>query len=723
VAKHIEGQVPPLSQVARDAPPALCRVIHGLLRKNPAERYPSAEELLKALERVEARLAVSQAAATGTMPAARRAPVGGASLPRVPLAERREAKKQQRRRIALIAGGSAAAIALLLALLLVVGRKGERPEPKTVAKARPTTSTGPARAAAERRERSAETLLKYARRAAGKGAWLSVQNYLDRLKSDYANTKFYATNRAAIAALRAKTHAALRKKPTPPKPTPRPKPPVKPEPPPDDDERWTEWVDLFDGKTLNGWRVVEEGQFAKHGKVRVDNEGLVLEQGRWLTGVAWTGHVPRQDYEISLDAKHTGGQPRLCRIVFPAGTWGSVFAVGDGTGAAAALYLVNGKNHFATERMTFERGRWYRVRLRVTKARVEGWIEQQKVIDLPTAGNQFRVRGDYKPLVPLGLATNATTAVLRDIRLRRLKREILLPRPDAEGWIPLFDGNSLKGWTSNTGRYDKIRVEDGWIVLDKSPGLFHATRGRDMVVRATVTKPTQGNAGLSLRSDARNGYVGWSTAGGYCGIGKLVDGKYSDLVQRSSWIKLGETFELTFSAIGDTLTLYLNGKQVLQTRDPTHRAGAPGIRVYRTAARFRDIAVYILDKDRAPPAPPTRPAEKTEPRAERERRRQLEARYAQALKPIEAMIEAWDFQGAAESLAKLDLGTEGATAGLPSRALAARLARRRDEVERLARLKAKMIAKINRAKPRLQTTKIRTSNISCSALARASRIR
>jgi len=70
ILQHAEAQVPPLTQAAPDAPPALCRTIHRLLRKNPAERYPSAEELLVALQRVEARLSVSQGEPTRTMPGA-----------------------------------------------------------------------------------------------------------------------------------------------------------------------------------------------------------------------------------------------------------------------------------------------------------------------------------------------------------------------------------------------------------------------------------------------------------------------------------------------------------------------------------------------------------------------------------------------------------------------------------------------------------------------------
>ncbi len=50
--KHVEAPVPPLHKLAPHVPRGFCRVIHRLLRKNPAERYQTADELLQALDRV-----------------------------------------------------------------------------------------------------------------------------------------------------------------------------------------------------------------------------------------------------------------------------------------------------------------------------------------------------------------------------------------------------------------------------------------------------------------------------------------------------------------------------------------------------------------------------------------------------------------------------------------------------------------------------------------------
>jgi len=51
----------------------------------------------------------------------------------------------------------------------------------------------------------------------------------------------------------------------------------------------TEWIPLFDGKSLNGWKQVE---FSGHGQVQVQNGEIRLGKGR-MTGIALTGEFPR----------------------------------------------------------------------------------------------------------------------------------------------------------------------------------------------------------------------------------------------------------------------------------------------------------------------------------------------------------------------------------------------------------------------------------------------
>ena len=154
--KHSQDPVPPLASVAPDTPPALCRLVHRLLRKSPGERYQSAAELLDALGRVEQRMG---------------APHDGPSSTEIDrlhpsAAERREGMRQKRRKLATYGAiGGASMIVILLGLILLT--RGRRRTARPPAQARTRTSTADAsgttgRTGATKRDSSqAATLARY----------------------------------------------------------------------------------------------------------------------------------------------------------------------------------------------------------------------------------------------------------------------------------------------------------------------------------------------------------------------------------------------------------------------------------------------------------------------------------------------------------------------------------------------------------------------------------
>ncbi len=76
---------------------------------------------------------------------------------------------------------------------------------------------------------------------------------------------------------------------------------------------------------------------------------------------------------------------------------------------------------------------------------------------------------------------------------------------------------------------------------------------------------------------------------------------------------------------------------------------------------------------------------------------ELDAKYAQALEPVEAMVSAWDFSGAVAALAKI-------TFDKPE--LMSRRNARGRELQRLVKFKTRIIAKINTADPPLKKSDI-----------------
>jgi len=220
---------------------------------------------------------------------------------------------------------------------------------------------------------------------------------LDAFEKTHAGTKHFAAVRDRLPALRAQAQPAPRE---------------------------PGWVGLFDGKALVGWKAVEGGAFTGRGKIAVEQGAAVLEAGRDYTGIAWTGEAPRSNYEIALEAMRVEGGRDFCDVTFPVGDAMCALVVGGLRGDLVALSVFEGQTaqtDLKGKRMAFEAGRWYAVRVRVTDERVEAWLDEEKVIDVPRAGGKFTLHPDLAPVTGLGVSAYRTKAALRNIRFRRIE--------------------------------------------------------------------------------------------------------------------------------------------------------------------------------------------------------------------------------------------------------------------------------------------------------------
>jgi len=182
------------------------------------------------------------------------------------------------------------------------------------------------------------------------------------------------------------------------------------------------WKSMFDGKTLAGWKVTD---FAGGGRVEVEGGRLLLRSGVMLTGVNWTNEIPKTDYEVTLDAMKLDGGDFFCGLTFPVGESFASLIVGGWGGGVVGVSSIDGMD--ASENETtkfagFDKDRWYHIRVRVTREKIEAWIDADKMVDASIAGRKISLRpGDIELSAPFGLATWQTTGALRDIRLRRLE--------------------------------------------------------------------------------------------------------------------------------------------------------------------------------------------------------------------------------------------------------------------------------------------------------------
>lgn len=178
---------------------------------------------------------------------------------------------------------------------------------------------------------------------------------------------------------------------------------------------------IFDGKTLTNWKP---SSFVGQGKVTVENGEIVLSSGNDLTGITWSGPtLPTTNYELTLEARRMEGRDFFAGITFPVDDSFCSLILGGWGGNVVGLSSLNGMD--ASENSTsqsreFEMNRWYRVRIRVTPAKIESWLDDRHIIDVELKDNKIDTRIEVDPSKPLGIASWRTKAAIRDVRLRRL---------------------------------------------------------------------------------------------------------------------------------------------------------------------------------------------------------------------------------------------------------------------------------------------------------------
>lgn len=185
-----------------------------------------------------------------------------------------------------------------------------------------------------------------------------------------------------------------------------------------------QWKSLFDGKSLDGWKTPS---FGGEGTVEVKDGAIVLGLGESMTGIAWEGdELPKIDYEVTLEGMRTNGVDFFCTTTFPVNdTWCS-FVVGGWGGTVVGLSSVDfydaSENQTATF-MAFENKQWYRIRIRVTRDKIQAWIDDEKKVDLPHKKHKISIRFECDPCKPFGISSWCTEGRIRNIRIRKLKAE------------------------------------------------------------------------------------------------------------------------------------------------------------------------------------------------------------------------------------------------------------------------------------------------------------
>ncbi len=183
---------------------------------------------------------------------------------------------------------------------------------------------------------------------------------------------------------------------------------------------------LFDGKTLDGWKLTN---FGGEGEVYVEEGKIIMDMGFSLTGITSVHKdLPKSNYEIQLEASRLDGVDFFCALTFPVKQSHASLVVGGWAGAVVGISCIDDRDASANETtkyMGFKNQQWYRIRLRVQDRRLQAWIDDKQVVDVNIEDRKLSTRLEVELSQPLGVAAWETRAALRNITLRRLSEQEL----------------------------------------------------------------------------------------------------------------------------------------------------------------------------------------------------------------------------------------------------------------------------------------------------------
>jgi hypothetical protein len=195
------------------------------------------------------------------------------------------------------------------------------------------------------------------------------------------------------------------------------------------------WKNLFDGKTLEGWKASD---FFGAGKPEVKDGAIVITKGKIMSGVTYArADFPKMDYEVSLEAKKLDGNDFFATTTFPVGDSFCSLVVGGWSGTVVGLSSLDSMDASMNDTrkdLEFKKDQWYVIRIRVSPKRIEAWIDKEKAVDVDTTDKRIAIRVECNASKPFGIATYETTGAVRNIRVRTLseaeKKAIAETKPE-----------------------------------------------------------------------------------------------------------------------------------------------------------------------------------------------------------------------------------------------------------------------------------------------------
>jgi hypothetical protein len=119
------------------------------------------------------------------------------------------------------------------------------------------------------------------------------------------------------------------------------------------------------------------------------------------------------------------GDDFFCGLTFPVRDSYASFIVGGWAGTVVGLSNIDGLDASENETTTykkFEHNKWYTIRVKVADDRIECWVDNDKMVDVPMKDKKFSTRIEVDASQPLGVSTYQVTAAIKDFKIRKLKK-------------------------------------------------------------------------------------------------------------------------------------------------------------------------------------------------------------------------------------------------------------------------------------------------------------
>ena len=292
----------------------------------------------------------------------------------------------------------------------------------------------------------------------------------------------------------------------------------------------TGFVSMFNGKDLTGWKgfvanpiklaqmdkkELEKAQKEANGKMHENwsvNENSIVFNGK---GHNLVSEKKYGNFELWVDWRITkGGDSGIYLRVTPqVQIWDtSRRNVGAQVGSGG---LYNNKRNRSTPLVVADSpiGEWNTFHIIMIDSIVTVWLNGVLVVDHVPMENYWDRSLPLFPTGPIELQAHGSNLAFRDIYVREIPPTgyQLSEEEQKEGFVPLFNGKNLDGWTGNKTDYV---VEDGMIVVRPKEGshgnLYTEKEYKDFIYRFDFKLTPGANNGIGIRAPLEGdaAYVG-----------------------------------------------------------------------------------------------------------------------------------------------------------------------------------------------------------------------